>query len=281
MLVSFSSKSGPSTKDPREEADELMTLISRMQVSPKVVLMTGSRQNAKEQTTKSKRAEEHRLCALAQAGDIDARNELISSHMWLVDYTMKTYFRGRIREEADDMRSEGVLGLIKAISAFDPTKADALSTYAMFWIRAFMSRGRKKHRDYDKAPDGSRIKSLSAPITVDGHEDLLLEDVLRDTSMPLPDDSLSDKKIVSSVRSAVFEWFTEYSKEGTVVVGLKDRKLVAAIIKDRLLSSEPKSLKEVGETLGYSRENARLYEERMLDILRKRLQAMQIDLKVD
>ena len=69
------------------------------------------------------------LLARAQAGDAEARSELIQGNLRLVLSVLQK-FSGRC-DQPDDLFQVGVIGLIKAIDNFD-TKLDVrFSTYAV------------------------------------------------------------------------------------------------------------------------------------------------------
>lgn len=74
-------------------------------------------------------AADERACILRmQAGDDAARDTLIEHNLRLVAYIARKYVRaGR---DSDDVVSIGVIGLIKAVSTYDPAKGVALSSYA-------------------------------------------------------------------------------------------------------------------------------------------------------
>lgn len=69
-------------------------------------------------------------------GDLAARNELVLSHMYLVEQILPQ-FRGK-GVDADDLFQEGCYGLIEAVDRYDYTKGIRLSTYAAHWIRKRM-----------------------------------------------------------------------------------------------------------------------------------------------
>lgn len=78
------------------------------------------------------------LAEKAQAGDEAARDDLILSHLWLVD---------RLAHEldtcplaAEDRFSEGIFGLAKAVERFDPGRGVRFSSYARYWIRHAIQR---------------------------------------------------------------------------------------------------------------------------------------------
>lgn len=71
---------------------------------------------------------ENDLTTLAIKGDIDAKNKLIEHNLRLVAHVVKKYYTTGC--EQDDLISIGTIGLIKAISTFDPEKGIRLATYA-------------------------------------------------------------------------------------------------------------------------------------------------------
>lgn len=72
--------------------------------------------------------EERRYLALAQQGDLEARNILIERNLRLVAHIMKKYYAQTADQE--DLISIGTIGLIKGITTFDPSKGARLATYA-------------------------------------------------------------------------------------------------------------------------------------------------------
>ena len=72
--------------------------------------------------------EERHYLALAQKGDLDARNVLIERNLRLVAHIMKKYYAQTADQE--DLISIGTIGLIKGITTFDPSKGARLATYA-------------------------------------------------------------------------------------------------------------------------------------------------------
>lgn len=72
--------------------------------------------------------EERHYLALAQSGDLDARNVLIERNLRLVAHIMKKYYTQTSDQE--DLISIGTIGLMKGIQTFDPSKGARLATYA-------------------------------------------------------------------------------------------------------------------------------------------------------
>jgi len=73
-------------------------------------------------------AEEQHYLALAQQGNLEARNVLIERNLRLVAHIMKKYYAQTAQQE--DLISIGTIGLIKGITTFDPAKGARLATYA-------------------------------------------------------------------------------------------------------------------------------------------------------
>jgi RNA polymerase primary sigma factor len=84
-------------------------------------------------------AEEEKTLALrAQQGDEEARKRLVEANMRLVINVARNYSCPAFSLE--DLVQEGAIGLLKAISKFDPSRGYRFSTYAMFWIRQAIGR---------------------------------------------------------------------------------------------------------------------------------------------
>ena len=114
-------------------------------------------------------AEEKFYLQRCREGDLEARNILIERNLRLVAHVVRKY-QGP-GEDLDDLISIGTIGLIKAVSTFDHTRAARLSTYAARCIDnelLTMFRARKK---------SARDVSLYDPIGTDkeGNEISLLD----------------------------------------------------------------------------------------------------------
>lgn len=77
-----------------------------------------------------------KLCVKAQAGDLDARNELILRNIGFIQELawelILRYPKYDIREV--DLEQEGCLGILRSISTFDPERGYRFLTYAKPWI---------------------------------------------------------------------------------------------------------------------------------------------------
>jgi len=76
-------------------------------------------------------------------GDLDARETLILSHLGLVNLVLQEY-TGK-GTDTEDLYQEGCYGLILAVDNYDYRRGTRLSTYAVYWIRKRMKRGKMKY----------------------------------------------------------------------------------------------------------------------------------------
>lgn len=98
------------------------------------------------------REEELALIAAAQAGDVAARNLLITSNMGTIaNLTFKAIGKDS-RERIDDWLGLAVEGWIRAIEKFDPIHGMRLSTYAGSWIFQKINAYRHENRSVIHVP---------------------------------------------------------------------------------------------------------------------------------
>jgi RNA polymerase primary sigma factor len=83
--------------------------------------------------------EEQSLARRIEAGDREARAEMIQANLRLVISVAKHY-RGQGLELAD-LCQEGSIGLIRAVEKFDWRRGLKFSTYAVWWIHQSIQRG--------------------------------------------------------------------------------------------------------------------------------------------
>ncbi len=83
-------------------------------------------------------ASERDLLIRARAGDGQAVEKLVTSHLQLVWKIARSFRRPDL--SPDDLVSEGVLGLLEAIRRFDLARENRFNTYAEWWIRARLVR---------------------------------------------------------------------------------------------------------------------------------------------
>ena len=86
---------------------------------------------------------ERELILKSKEGDVEARNKIIESNLRFVFNIARKYTGKGI--PISDLISEGNLGLVKAIEKFDTTKDVKFITYAVYWIREYMSASIRKN----------------------------------------------------------------------------------------------------------------------------------------
>jgi RNA polymerase sigma-32 factor len=95
-------------------------------------------------------AHEHSLLLAAARGDPAASAQLVRSHMRLVLKIAGRYRRGNL--SAQDLVSEGVVGLMEAMRRFDTAQGSRFAAYATWWIRAYVSRYALENRRMVRVP---------------------------------------------------------------------------------------------------------------------------------
>jgi RNA polymerase primary sigma factor len=83
-------------------------------------------------------AEEVELAARIKKGDKEARSQMIRANLRLVVKIAHDY--SNLGLPLLDLVSEGNIGLMKAVERFDPAKGGKLSTYAAWWIKQSIKR---------------------------------------------------------------------------------------------------------------------------------------------
>jgi RNA polymerase sigma-32 factor len=85
------------------------------------------------------REEEHALAVrYREGGDLDAAYKLVASNLRLVVKIAYEYQRSAF--QLLDLIQEGNMGLMQAVKKYDPWKGVKLSSYAAWWIRAYIIR---------------------------------------------------------------------------------------------------------------------------------------------
>jgi RNA polymerase sigma-32 factor len=85
------------------------------------------------------REEEHELAVrYRETGDVEAAYKLVASNLRLVVKIANEYRRAAF--QVLDLVQEGNLGLMQAVKKYDPFRGVKLSSYAAWWIRAYIIR---------------------------------------------------------------------------------------------------------------------------------------------
>ena len=193
-------------------------------------------------------AAEEQLCLRrCQEGDPEAKRILIERNLRLVAHVAKKY-QG-CDEDQDDLISIGTIGLIKAISTFDPSRTSKLSTYAARCIDnelLMMFRARRKR---------SREVSLYEPIGTDreGNEISLL-DIIESPPVDVVDDCFKRDSISYLLRCI------------RTVLSPKEYQVICC--RYGLNGQEPLTQREIAENLSISRSYVSRIEKNALRKLR-------------
>lgn len=193
------------------------------------------------------REDEYELSRRARQGDAEARKKLARSNLPFVVAVAKKFTSRGAR--LDDLIQEGNVGLMKAIEHFDAKKNVRFATYAVWWIRAYITRYLKDNRSHVRGGEHERLSmidfSLDTPMDDDSESTYLerLED-----GGPTPD--------VSYMR-------VEQDEEVAAALMRVKRRLGDLgwdILQERLTQDKPRTLEELGERWGVSRERVRQVE---------------------
>ena len=246
--------------------------------------------------------------------DSDAAHQMVTSHLRLAAKIAMGY-RGYGLPQAEVI-SEANVGLMQAVKRFDPEKGFRLATYAMWWIRAsiqeyilrswslvkmgttsaqkklFFNLRKAKSRigaldDGDMHPDSvakiagdlgvseaevvsmnRRLSggdaSLNAMISADGEGSMEWQDWMEDEDAD---------------QAADYEFQDELSMRrdmlNSAMSGLNDRE--KDILTQRRLVDEVKTLEELSENYGVSRERVRQIEVRAFEKLQERMREMALE----
>lgn len=250
--------------------------------------------------------EEYKLAIkLKDTGDVEAARRLVTANLRLVVKIAMEY--RSTYQNVMDLIQEGNVGLMKAVSKFDPAKGAKLSYYASWWIKSYIlkyildnfrlvrvgtTQAQKKlffHlmkekerleaqglevgpklladklqvREQDVREMEQRLSSTGAEMSLNapiGDEfsssKATHQDVLVDATAPI-DETIETNELKQILK----ENLEAFSKL------LKEKEL--AVFKERLFSETPKTLQEVADKFGLTRERARQIEAQVIDKLRQ------------
>ncbi len=254
------------------------------------------------------REEEHRLAVeYLRTHDVKIATKLITSNLKLVVKLAHEYTRAG--KNLLDLIQEGNVGLVQAVEKYDPNRGVKLSSYAAWWIRAYILRYilqnarivrlgttatqrklffnlRKEKAKLEKmgfVPTTDRVaKAMSVP----EHEVIDMEQRLGspDASLDAPADRGEDggRTRLELVESAgerpdtITEEgeFRDRLHETLMSFGLRLKGRERELFEQRLMTDEPKTLQELGDAFGISRERTRQLEMRLMARLKTYLRAV-------
>jgi RNA polymerase primary sigma factor len=247
--------------------------------------------------------EEIQLAAKIKRGDKKAREHMIKANLRLVVKIARDY--DGLGLPLLDLISEGNIGLMKAVERFDPKKGGKLSTYGSWWIKQSIKRAlanqsktirlpvhlvdkiskmrrmaMKLQEVFGREPTdeelaaelgttASRVSqmriaairpaSLDAPIGDDDSNNF--SDMVEDERAVNPYEELEDKTVTSMLQE--------------MVKHLDDREATILRFRFGLDGGQEKTLEEVGEKFGVTRERVRQIQNLALRKLRKMIEKLE------
>ncbi|WP_373049010.1 sigma-70 family RNA polymerase sigma factor [Vulgatibacter sp.] len=211
------------------------------------------------------REEERELAIRCRKGDERAREELVKRNLpFVVAVAKRNLGRGA---RLDDLVQEGNIGLIRAVEKFDTGKGTRFSTYAIWWIRAYIQKYLKEvHSSVRGGEDGARrgLKDVSLDVAVDEDGDITALDRLPDDG-PDPEIRFGDAETDSMVRERLERFRKRIGPLGW------------DIIEGRLGSDDPETLEQIGRRWGLSRERVRQVELQTRKFLQRALEDVEAE----
>ena len=245
---------------------------------------------------------------LAKHDDTQAAHKMVTSHLRLVAKIAMGYrFYGL---PVSDLISEGNVGLMRAVKKFDPDRGFRLSTYAMWWIKAAINEYVLNSWSLVKVGTVAaqkklffNLRKLKSKLNLYGDGDLSIEaadaiaerlDVDRktviemngrlsrsDSSLNVPVGEDGDLDRIDLLRSNTPDQESVLAEEEERTVGaelisdamgaLNERE--RQIIQERRLSEDPRTLEDLGNEYGISRERVRQIENRAFEKLQQAVKA--------
>jgi len=246
--------------------------------------------------------QEKQLAYRIETGDLEARDQMARANLRLVVNIARSYAgRGLALH---DLIEEGNLGLLRAVEGFDPSMNTRFSTYASYWIKQSIKRALVNTAKTIRIPAYMvellvKWRRATAKLQTDLGRPPTHEEVAKTLGLP--------KKQLAIIKKAI-RVFTanpaEQDEEGwsmdevfidersrpadshlletdnrqyvlSLLKNLDEREATVLRLRFGLDSQEPKTLKEIGEHLGLTRERVRQIE---TDALSKLSQTLQPDL---
>jgi RNA polymerase sigma-32 factor len=246
--------------------------------------------------------DEHRLAVhYAKSGDVEAAAKLVTANLRLV--VKIAYEYRRAYRNMMDLIQEGNIGLMQAVKRYDPYRGVKLSSYAAWWIRAYMLRfilnnwrmvkigttQAQRKLFFNLSKEKARLSALGIEPThaeiakrlnvdekdvVEMDRRLSRGDASLDASVSESDGKPTTRMDLLPAAGVGPDLIAEGSEIQEIVRERLEefRKTLTgkdvAIFDKRLVSEEPMTLQQLGDEFGVSRERVRQLEARLTGRLR-------------
>jgi RNA polymerase sigma-32 factor len=248
------------------------------------------------------REEEHRLAVrFRDTGDVKAAYKLVASNLRLVVKLAHEYHRNPL--SLLDLVQEGNIGLMQAVKKYDPERGVKLSSYAAWWIRAYILRyimdnwkmvklgttEAQRKLFFKLRQEQERLiaqgfevtpKLLAERLNVTEQDVIEMDQRLGqdEVSMDAPvgedgKQTRADRMLPAPAMPADERLGNEELKQlfreklGDFAKSLNEKERY--IFEKRLISDEPITLQDIGDHYGVSRERARQIEANLINRMRE------------
>jgi RNA polymerase primary sigma factor len=248
--------------------------------------------------------EEKRLGAKIQNGDKPALRTLVEANLRFVVSFAKRYRNCGL--SFLDLINEGNIGLIEAAKRFNPNKNVKFITYAVWWVRQAIIHALSDQSGAFRLPQKQanllyRIGKTISQLTLDLERNPTPDEIGQKLEIPVQEVinllQVADENVsLSTVIDEEHEFHLSDKLEQDVIPSA-DMALLRSSLKDHLYAcigeldpkeqkvlrlrfgldeGEPRTLKEIGEMMGLSRERIRQIEAQALDKLNRSQKCQQL-----